>query len=85
MSDQIDQVTPVITLDRHLTGFDRQRALLDLEQRGAQLQTQVRQDQRQQVARQLATDMPQETPGTFAHVQTVGVGIDDHTRWRRLL
>ncbi|MNV62868.1 hypothetical protein D3C71_1554350 [compost metagenome] len=84
MGDQIDQGAPFIAFDRHPAGLDRSTALLDLEQGGADFQTQLRKNQVQQVARQFAAHMPQETPGALAHVQDVGVGIDEYARWRRL-
>ncbi|MNG12745.1 hypothetical protein D3C84_963790 [compost metagenome] len=81
MGNEIDQVAPVVALDRYFAGFDRLAALLGLEQGGADFQAQLRKNQGQQIARQFTADMPQETPGTFAHVQDVGIGIDNHARW----
>ncbi|MNG28419.1 hypothetical protein D3C84_1136730 [compost metagenome] len=85
MGHQTDQEAFVFALDRYCAGSGHLAALLDFEQRGTQLQTQFRQNEGQQITRQLPTPMAQKASGTLTHVQDIGAAINDDARWRRLL
>ncbi|MNP08588.1 hypothetical protein D3C76_1006650 [compost metagenome] len=84
MRGQVDQIAAPLTLDSHFARGRWRAGLLHLKQRGADLQSQVRMGQRQQVARQLARHITQEAPSTFGDVQDIGMGVDDDARRRGL-
>ena len=82
--DHVDEEGRAIALRHDPVRFDTVPGLERLVQGHAQLEPEFRQHQRHHIARRLAADVAQETPGGPGHVDDVRIAVDDQARRREL-